>query len=341
MNNSEFLELCKTGSLQQINDAIKNGANVNATVGNGSEGVTILMRAAFLNDLKAVTNLINAGADVNMSDSKGATVLAFAAVGNSDPEIITALLNGGAKINACQRGTGRTALMAASEFNSNPKTITALLSNGADVNQTDDEGFSALMNAAYFNTNPEIITALVNAGAKVNMKDNAGMTALMYAAWRNRNRDGIVNALLDVGAKANIQSRNGNTALDLYFQNNNDHSYEYGSEYAYDRLSAATKKACYLATCVYGSYDCPEVWTFRRFRDDTLAQSWFGRAFICAYYAISPSIVKLFGNARWFNKLCKPVLDKLVTRLQESGVESSPYSDRFPHQVIPRTRREN
>ena len=27
--------------------------------------------------------------------------------------------------------------------------------------------------------------------------------------------------------------------------------------------------ACYVATAVYGSYDCPEVWTLRRFRDYT------------------------------------------------------------------------
>ena len=37
---------------------------------------------------------------------------------------------------------------------------------------------------------------------------------------------------------------------------------------------------CYVATAVYGSYDCPQVWTLRRFRDDTLAETWYGRAFI-------------------------------------------------------------
>ena len=37
---------------------------------------------------------------------------------------------------------------------------------------------------------------------------------------------------------------------------------------------------CYIATCAYGSYDCPEVWTLRRFRDNTLAKNIFGRAFI-------------------------------------------------------------
>ena len=30
------------------------------------------------------------------------------------------------------------------------------------------------------------------------------------------------------------------------------------------------KQGCYVATCVYGSYDCPQVWTLRRYRDDVL-----------------------------------------------------------------------
>ena len=33
------------------------------------------------------------------------------------------------------------------------------------------------------------------------------------------------------------------------------------------------KRGCYVATAVYGSYDCPEVWTLRRYRDDTLYSS--------------------------------------------------------------------
>ena len=30
---------------------------------------------------------------------------------------------------------------------------------------------------------------------------------------------------------------------------------------------------CYVATAVYGSYDCPEIWTLRRFRDKVLART--------------------------------------------------------------------
>lgn len=88
------------------------------------------------------------------------------------------------------------------------------------------------------------------------------------------------------------------------------------------------EKGCYIATCVYGSYDCPQVWTLRRYRDYTLAETWYGRVFIRAYYAISPTVVKWFGHTEWFKKILQSKLDRMVDRLQSKGVESSPYEDR-------------
>lgn len=85
---------------------------------------------------------------------------------------------------------------------------------------------------------------------------------------------------------------------------------------------------CYIATCVYGSYDCPEVWTLRRFRDYKLEESWVGRAFIRVYYAVSPKIVKLFGKTKWFNHFWRGKLDCMVKRLQKAGYEDTPYYDR-------------
>ena len=85
---------------------------------------------------------------------------------------------------------------------------------------------------------------------------------------------------------------------------------------------------CYVATCVYGSYDCPQVWTLRRFRDNTLAETMLGRAFIRTYYAISPTLVKWFGNTLWFKKMWKGTLDRMVSKLQANGVEDTPYQDR-------------
>ena len=89
-----------------------------------------------------------------------------------------------------------------------------------------------------------------------------------------------------------------------------------------------TPGPCYVATAVYGSYDCPEVWTLRRFRDEVLAKTWYGRLFIHLYYAVSPTAVKLFGDSHWFQSFFRNRLDKMVSGLQANGFESTPYEDR-------------
>lgn len=88
-----------------------------------------------------------------------------------------------------------------------------------------------------------------------------------------------------------------------------------------------TSSGCYVATAVYGSYDCPQVWTLRRYRDYKLAETWHGRLFIHAYYAISPTIVKWHGHTEWFKKMWKGILDYMVKNLQRKGYESTPYED--------------
>ncbi len=56
------------------------------------------------------------------------------------------------------------------------------------------------------------------------------------------------------------------------------------------------KGGCYIATAVYGSYDCPQVWALRRYRDEKLASHFYGRIFIYVYYSVSPVLVKCFGG---------------------------------------------
>lgn len=86
--------------------------------------------------------------------------------------------------------------------------------------------------------------------------------------------------------------------------------------------------ACYVATAVYGSYDCPEVWTLRRYRDFCLAETWYGRSFVRVYYAVSPTLVKWFGNTVWFKKMWRGKLDNMVKKLRNKGYENTPYNDR-------------
>ena len=88
------------------------------------------------------------------------------------------------------------------------------------------------------------------------------------------------------------------------------------------------KEGCYIATAVYGSYDCPEVWTLRRFRDNVLAETRAGRLFIKLYYAVSPSLVRRFGRTGWFNAFFRKRLDRFVLHLRRRGFENTMYHDK-------------
>lgn len=112
-----------------------------------------------------------------------------------------------------------------------------------------------------------------------------------------------------------------------------DPSYETPSiakkSFSSSSADTSSSSGCYVATAVYGSYDCPEVWTLRRFRDFTLDETWYGRLFIKAYYATSPTFVKYFGNVKLFKSQGKKLLDKWVAKLISKGYDSTPYKDKY------------
>lgn len=113
-----------------------------------------------------------------------------------------------------------------------------------------------------------------------------------------------------------------------------DDAYEEGFEDGFDagrshnyHRQPRNTGGCYVATCVYGAYDCPEVWTLRRFRDYYLRRFCLGRLFIKAYYAISPKVVSVFGSSTWFRLPIKVILTAFVSSLKRRGYSDSPYRD--------------
>lgn len=102
-----------------------------------------------------------------------------------------------------------------------------------------------------------------------------------------------------------------------------------GAEINFVGFSSSGNKTggCYIATAVYGSYDCPEVWTLRRFRDEKLLNNTFGRLFVRVYYATSPTVVRLFGRTKWFNKFWRGRLNIMVEKLKADGYDDTPYYD--------------
>ncbi len=91
--------------------------------------------------------------------------------------------------------------------------------------------------------------------------------------------------------------------------------------------SGTGSPGCYIATCVYGTYDCPQLWTLRRFRDTVLARSVLGRAFIRCYYTVSPTMVRLLGDKTWFRGIWRRWLDQFVAALLLRGMDDKPYRD--------------
>lgn len=82
-------------------------------------------------------------------------------------------------------------------------------------------------------------------------------------------------------------------------------------------MSSSTKKSegCYIATMAYGDYNHPKVMVLRRYRDNILAKSTYGRAFIKTYYWLSPKLVKILSNRKRINSVIRWMLDKIVEKL--------------------------
>jgi hypothetical protein len=77
------------------------------------------------------------------------------------------------------------------------------------------------------------------------------------------------------------------------------------------------ESSCYIATAVYGSYDAPEVLVLRRFRDEKLLASAFGRLFVKVYYTLSPPLAERLHRFRRINCMVKRALDWFVKKLED------------------------
>ena len=114
--------------------------------------------------------------------------------------------------------------------------------------------------------------------------------------------NGYINLLQDKELNKNIITR--------YIEKVKQHDATYQAP-----VINTSSGACYIATSIYGSYDCPEVWILRRFRDNKLSKNWYGRFFIKTYYKFSPIFVQKFGKTKWFKTIFRKSLNKFISKL--------------------------
>ena len=154
-----------------------------------------------------------------------------------------------------------------------------------------------------------------------NICEEAGIHLLRFWTSYGINEEYISKKLLECLNNSAIRIKHSGTIN----KENAYNKYQTSSNKA--KKNKKTKQGCYIATAVYGSYDCPEVWTLRRFRDYYLSNNLLGKIFIKSYYAISPTLVRLFGNYKWFCGFWRNRLNKFVSYLNKIGYKDTPYKD--------------
>jgi uncharacterized protein len=227
-----LVEAARNQDRDAITALLREHVDVNSPQG---DGATALHWAAYWDDLLAADLLIGAGANVNAINELGVTPLALA----PSAAVVTRLLVAGANPNIVT-ATGESPLMAAARAGS-VDIVKALLEHGADVNAAEKvRGQTALM-WAVSQRHPDVVRILLEHGADVRTRtrsnpqllytgessgagrnpadwvmetiDRGGSTALMFAA-----RQGDLESaklLLAAGASPNEVTADGMSALVL------------------------------------------------------------------------------------------------------------------------------
>ncbi len=134
-----LMSAADSGHVEVVRMLLARGkANVNAK---DFDGATAIHFAARRGKTTAARLLIEAGADVNATDGHGRTALMYAAM-NGYPACTALLLAHRASLNARDRA-GNTALLLAARYAGEPQVIGALLRGGADPSLKDAKGRSA------------------------------------------------------------------------------------------------------------------------------------------------------------------------------------------------------
>ncbi len=133
--------------------------------------------------------------------NRNGPVLMWAAIGSSNPKVLSALVERGADVNESDGIFKGTPLTGAAGYTKNTEIIDELIRLGADINKKVHNSEDALMIAAQYNSTPGVIERLVYHGAKVSNKNKQGKTALELAR-KNKNKVAIL--ALEVLQKGNI-----------------------------------------------------------------------------------------------------------------------------------------
>lgn len=183
------------------------GADLDAT---NSNGTTALYIAAQLGFVKVVDTLLSQGADPNVLSTWGSTALTVA-VDNGKEQISESLIEGGASTGIITEASQQSILWTAA-LNGNLEVVRMLLMQGAEINHTDTSGATPLY-AAAANGHVDVVELLLAEVAGPDIARQDGNTPLHVAAANCSTE--IVRCLLGFGASWEIRNKDNRRPLEL------------------------------------------------------------------------------------------------------------------------------
>jgi ankyrin repeat protein len=141
--NQKLVDAAQAGNTNQLVNALKNGADPNAT----KRGYSALQWAAQEGYYTACKILVEKGANVNKMSKEGLTAL-HAAIDSRHRKIASLLIKNGADVNAYSEFTSSTPLHTACAFG-HIEEVLLLLKAGADSFRKNDVGRTPLYYASF------------------------------------------------------------------------------------------------------------------------------------------------------------------------------------------------
>ena len=136
----------------------------------------LMLFSAISGSTKHLEALIGIGMDINRGNEAGYTPLMFAAAYNTR-EVVSFLVGQGADISAKAYVQDLTPLHVAALFNPNPDVINALVDAGADLEAVTENPMTPLLLACSDNQNLEVAERLAELGADTSAYSPDGLTA--------------------------------------------------------------------------------------------------------------------------------------------------------------------
>ena len=174
------------------------------------KSITCLAFASLVSEARTVQQLIEAGADVAVTDSEGFSPLHYACASDADSDVKTAYLM---QRESSQRATGgseqlilgpdfySTSLRLAARHNLADRVRALIDDHGASVNATDEDGWTALHLAARAGHAEAVKVLVQHPSCDVSITDRRGRTA---ADWARRRRRDNIAALIEAKSNGNF-----------------------------------------------------------------------------------------------------------------------------------------